>query len=441
MKTGVTFTIAGESIINRRISVLTEDRFLSLIKIIREGDVAFTHLETMIHDYDGPEVYPAAEGSGIWQRSPRWVTDELKWAGFQLISLAHNHVMDYSYGGLYSTLDALDKAGLVHAGAGMNLAEAREPAYLETSKGRVALISMCVSFLGWTRAGEARRDLKGRPGLNPLRFHYTADLNTIENLKHFAFKMGWQVMKVGKMWLFSPACSMMAFIKFTERDEPGISTVADEDDVEGNLRAVRDAARQADYVLVHLHSHESHPDKGADVPAVFIPPFAKACIDAGAHIFIGEGRESPKGIEIYKGKPIFYGPGGLMGMSFTVTRHPADYYARPGYSPEIRRGDATPADGYDVRETYPKFLNPPGLPPSTIYDGAVISHCSLGEDGKLTEMKIYPFTVVRKPRSRCGLPLLADGKAAERIISHVGELSTPYGTKIEYKDGAGFVKL
>src|SRR6185436_13042857 len=158
--------------INRRISVYSDESFMSLVKIIRDADVSFTPLETVIHDYEGPEVYPAAEAPDTWMRSPRFIAEELKWAGFDLVSHAHNHALDYSYGGLFASWKALNEAGLVHAGTGRNLGEARAPAYLETSHGRVALVSMCSSFTGWTRAGETRSDSNGRPGLNPLRFYY-----------------------------------------------------------------------------------------------------------------------------------------------------------------------------------------------------------------------------------------------------------------------------
>ena len=62
----------------------------SLIKVIHEADVAYTHLETVIHDYDGPEVYPAAESGWTWLRSPRFVAYELKWAGFDMVSHVGN---------------------------------------------------------------------------------------------------------------------------------------------------------------------------------------------------------------------------------------------------------------------------------------------------------------------------------------------------------------
>jgi len=249
MQADFTLAITGDSILNRRLSVHNEDRFLSLVKILRDADVAYTNLEMLIHDYEGPELYPAAEAASAYARSPHFTANELKWAGFDIVSTACNHSLDYSYGGLFSTWAALDEAGLVHAGTGMNLAEAREPAYLDTGKGRVALISMCSSFVRWARAGEIRRDVKGRPGLNPLRFYYKVDGNTIEMLKQLATKFGWSITQTSKMWLFFPAGTAMSFFKFVESDEPGVTPVADEDDVEGNLRSIREARRQADYVL------------------------------------------------------------------------------------------------------------------------------------------------------------------------------------------------
>ena len=53
--------VTGDSIINRRLSVYKEERFLSMVEVLRDADVSFTHLETLIHDYDGDDVYPAAE--------------------------------------------------------------------------------------------------------------------------------------------------------------------------------------------------------------------------------------------------------------------------------------------------------------------------------------------------------------------------------------------
>lgn len=443
MPESLTVALAGDVSINRRISVYTHERFLDLIKILRDADVTYTHLETIIHDYDGPEVYPAAEAGWVWQRSPRFIVDELKWAGFNIVSHASNHCLDYSYGGLLSTLNALDEAGIVHAGTGRNLAEAREPAYLDTGKGRVALISMCSSFAKWARAGEARRDVKGRPGLNPLRFNYVVDAETMENIKQLGIKLGWWIRQDGDTYMFNPAGQHNSVTKFVVGKEPGVTAAADADDAEGNLKSIKAAKRQADWVMVHLHSHEWDWDKGLSVPAKFIPPFARACIDAGADLFIAEGSHSPlRGIEMYKNKPIFYDPGDFMSMGTTITRFPADFYFKPGYGPEARRWDATVADGFDAREAMPPPLNPSGGYRSTRVVAAVIPVCSIEEGGKLTEVKLHPVSLVkygigssRRP------PRLAEGEEARKIIEYLGELSAPFGTKIDFQDGVGTVRL
>ncbi|MBI2304951.1 MAG: CapA family protein [Chloroflexi bacterium] len=442
METNFTLAVTGDAIINRRLSVHSDERFLSLINILRQADVAYTHLETLIHDYDGPEVYPAAEAGWTWMRSPRFVVDELKWAGFDIVSHASNHSLDYSYGGLMSTWQALREAGLPWAGTGMNLGEAREPAYLDTGKGRVALISMCSSFMGWAKAGETRRDMKGRPGLNPLRFYYQVDAKTLESIKQLAHNMGWWITQVGKTWLFNPAGLHNAVNRFEEINEPGITPVADEEDVRGNLNSIKDAKRQADYVMVHIHSHEWDPDKGLSVPAKFLPPFARACIDAGADVFVAQGSHSPlRGIEIYRNRPIFYDPGDFMRMSNTVKKLPSDYYWRAGYGGEARRWEATPADAFDAREELPPPSSPAGGYITARVPASIVGVCSFAEPGRLTQLKIHPVVWAVKPRSQGGLPRLADPETARKAIEYLNELSAPFGTTIEFKDGVGLVKM
>jgi hypothetical protein len=443
MEKEFTLAISGDAIINRRLSVHTEERFLSLVKILRDADVAYTHFETITHDYEGDELYPAAEPGYTAMRSPRFVVDELKWMGFDLVSLAHNHCLDYSYGGLFSTWEALNEGNLPHAGTGKNLAEAREPAYLDTRKGRIALISMTSSFSRWSRAGEARRDVKGRPGVNPLRFYHVVDETTAETLKQLALKLGWAAQQDGKTLIFHQAGAENTFYKFVQGDPSGVTTVVEEEDAEGNLRSIREARRQADYVLVHLHTHEWDPEKGLSAPPKFNSPFAKACIDAGADAFITQGCHHPlRGIEMYRGKPIFYDLGDFIGMNSTVTRLPAETYASPRYTLEMPKWEATPADVFDAREKRTKPFSPAGGSFSgRIPRGAIVAVFSLGEGWSLLDLKLYPVTLVHKPRSKSGIPLLADEKTARLIIDYMEELSAPFGTKIEFRDGIGFVRL
>jgi poly-gamma-glutamate capsule biosynthesis protein CapA/YwtB (metallophosphatase superfamily) len=438
-----TVAIVGDTLINRRISVVTDERFLSLINIIRNADVGYAQMETLIHDYEGPDLYPAAESGFTWVRSPRFVVDELKWAGFDIVSLASNHSLDYSYGGLFSTLDALDKAGIHHAGTGRNLGEAREPAYMETPKGRVALVSMCSSFARWGRAGDTRRDMKGRPGVNPLRFYYKVDGDTLGMIVQLASKLGWWVRKIDKTLLINPPGQHWALYKFVESDQPGIITVPDEDDVDGNLRSIREARRQADWVLVHLHNHEWEPNAGLSAPPTFATTFARACIDTGADVFIGQGSHTLfRGIEMYKEKPIFYDPGDFILMTNTITRLPADSYFRKGYSEEVQNWKATTSDCVDARIALPTPMSPAGGYPhyGTGILGHVVAVCSFKQKA-VTNIELYPFTLVREPRSQHGLPMLCDTETARSLIQELATLSRPFGTQIDFKDGRGMVKM
>ena len=86
---------------------------------------------------------------------------------------ANNHTLDYSYEGLYSTLDYLKQYEINYAGIGMNLHEASKPAMIDLPSGRVAFISICSTFDATARAGSQGPVMPGRPGLNPLRFSIT----------------------------------------------------------------------------------------------------------------------------------------------------------------------------------------------------------------------------------------------------------------------------
>jgi poly-gamma-glutamate synthesis protein (capsule biosynthesis protein) len=307
---------------------------------------------------------------------------------------------------------------------------------------------MCSSFTGGARAGETRPDGKGRPGLNPLRYYYVVDQETLEQVRQMAFKLGWWLEKIGKTWLLSRAGLHMAITRFVEGDRPGVHTVADERDAEGNLRAITEARRQADWVLVHLHNHEWEPGRDLSVPPEFTTVFARACIDAGANVFIGQGSHSLlRGIEIYRNRPIFYDTGDFMAMSNSVTKLPADFYLRPGYGEEVQSPRATTADALDAREALPKPVNPPGGYASGKVVGSVVAVCRFDVSGDVCGIRLYPCTLggaigaeagaAHGPRSQCGIPRLADASTGRRIIEYLGELSSPFGTKVCYSDGIG----
>ena len=81
--------------------------------------------------------------------------------------LANNHVLDWGYDGLGETLQVLDRAGVAHAGAGHNAAEAALPAVLDRSpEGRVLVFSFGSTTSGIPPVWGATRD---RPGVNLLQ--------------------------------------------------------------------------------------------------------------------------------------------------------------------------------------------------------------------------------------------------------------------------------
>src|SRR5262249_34789817 len=105
----------------------------------------------------------------------------------------NNHSHDYGEGGLLTSNHHLDTAGLVHAGTGPHTAAAVAPAYLETANGRVALVSATTTSQPHARAGEQRRDMRGRPGANVIRWtnEWTIDAAAFAEFRRVAEEFGW----------------------------------------------------------------------------------------------------------------------------------------------------------------------------------------------------------------------------------------------------------
>ena len=185
----VTFALTGDSINTRKLSVYQEPEFTGLIDLVRSADVAFTNLEMLFHDY---ESYPMNESGGTWMRADPALVRELSWAGFDLVSRANNHAGDYGVGGMRLTTKYVREAGLVQAGVGESLAEAREARFLDSPKGRIALISTASTFPDHSRASDSRGDIPARPGLNPLRFTTTNTVtrDRLEALRSVARELG-----------------------------------------------------------------------------------------------------------------------------------------------------------------------------------------------------------------------------------------------------------
>src|SRR3546814_3325682 len=79
----------------------------------------------------------------------------------------------------------------------------------------------------------------------------------------------------------------------------------------GLLKSVRDAKQASDLTIFTIHAHESPTGMDDDTPAPpnFLKTLFPDVVDAGADVVVGGGPHSLRGIELYKGKPIFYGIG------------------------------------------------------------------------------------------------------------------------------------
>jgi poly-gamma-glutamate synthesis protein (capsule biosynthesis protein) len=244
---------------------------------------------------------------------------ELAWAGFDLGSLANNHSGDYGPEAMLLTEKYVREAGITAAGVGRSLAEAREAKFLETAKGRIALVSLSSSFPDHSMASRSRDDIPARPGLSPLRHRLTHQVTRehLEVLRGMMRSLSMNPPAEGDRLTFRGE-------RFVVADRPGIVTEPVPEDVDDVAVVVRNADRLADYTIVSIHSHESDQDRS--VPAQFLVQFARRMIDEGADVFVGHGPHVLRGIEIYKGKPIFYSLADFVFQNETLQRLPQENY-------------------------------------------------------------------------------------------------------------------
>ncbi|GBD32374.1 MAG: hypothetical protein KatS3mg081_1887 [Gemmatimonadales bacterium] len=419
-----TFTIAltGDAIITRRLSPYREPEFLKLLEIIRNADAAFTNLEMLFHDY---EPYPMHQSGGTYMRAEPALASELAWAGFDLVSAANNHTGDYGVEGMRLTLKHASAAGLVHAGAGENLYEAREARFLETADGRVALVAVASTFPPHSAASKPKGAVKGRPGLNPLRYTTARVVtqNQLERMRALLSEIGVRVPERGD--------TLRAFnTVFVAGDRPGIRSSPDPEDVEEIAAVVRNASRLADYVVVSIHAHES--SGRLEEPAEFLVTFARAMIDAGADMFVGHGPHVLRGIEIYRGKPIFYSLGDFIFQNETVLRLPYENYSPYGLGENHHVADFNDARYANDTRGFPTQRE--------VWESVVAVPRWRGKT--LEAIDLYPITLgFGRPRTVRGRPMLADAELGRKIIQDLAERSRPFGTAIEWRDGVGTVRL
>jgi poly-gamma-glutamate synthesis protein (capsule biosynthesis protein) len=443
--------LTGDVIMNTRVSVCVDAGVLEVAALLRDADVTCAHLEIPLHDFDTENVFPAAEGALSWMRGPSGIADELAWCGVDLVSTASNHSLDYSYGGLLSTLDALDRAGIAHAGTGPDLAAARAPAFVDTAVGRIALVSATSSFPAFARAGAVRPDARGRPGVNPLRYLHLVSAELADRLIGIVSTLGLWVVRNdsadGTEFVIHPPGLHNSVWRFAVDDraaEP--STCCDPDDLRGNLESIRYARSESDLVVAHLHVHAwDGVDGRMSTSPAFVHEFARAAAAAGAGIVLVQGSHAPmRGIEVHDSVPILYDSGPLFRLGRREPQ-PQDFYTRWGNSPGVRSFDATLLDAFSARDTGHATSGKSVVSPREGVHhepGFVLPVCEVdSRTHRVSRIELHPMTWSRDRRSTAGFPVPADGERAAAVLSRLADLSAPYDVRLCTDSGVGVVTV
>lgn len=423
----VTFIATGDTFISRRFPEGGYEGFEEIRDIIAQHDVKFSNLETTFHDSEGT---PAAVSGGTWAMADPRCLDDMKSYGFNLFTTANNHSGDYGEGGVMATIRNLKKRDMVFSGTGGNLTEASKACYLETKKARVALVSASASLHISNIAGGQSGELTGRPGLNPLRF------STTYHVTEPYFDMVKQLGEVSSINAFYDYGVSLGYVKPRPEGTAAIGTYNFILDTENKIvsaplekdmlrieEEIGEAKRQADIVIVSIHSHEADKDDFA-TPAQFLETFSKRCIDSGASAVIGHGPHELRGIERYKHGLIMYSLGNFIFESETVSLQPHDAFDgtktdKVGTYMDLRSQNGT--KGYAVMENIWR---------------SVMAAWTM-DDGRITGVELYPITLgMQEPRSQKGVPKPAKDSG---VLEYLSELSEPFGTKIRIENNIGYI--
>jgi poly-gamma-glutamate synthesis protein (capsule biosynthesis protein) len=412
----------------------TDPGFEALVANIRKADVGFANMETSLVDF---RRFPGPVGG---TEAPISVGEAIRAMGVTLVNHANNHTFDGGVAGMVSTDEALDALGIVHAGTGRDLQEARAARFLETPKGRVGLVGMnAVEDVGAfgpaysrTEATVRNGGLGGAPGVNTLHlitYHVvsTAQLQALKAMAKDAYGERPPASATG------PG-GVERFRFFDEWYEAGPDTGALHYDMDANdereiLASIRSGKAYADFLIATLHTHQTPTfcgkcdlaggtgmKEGVDHEApAFLVRLAHQAVDNGADMFVAHGVHSLRGIEVYKGKPIFYG---LSNFVF-------QFGLQLGAS-------------YDTLANYRKMaaLEDPAT------QEAVLT-TSRFENGRLTEVRLYPVDLggARRPISQMGIPMTPSPEVAQRILKNLQVWSKPLGTTIAIEDNVGVIRL
>lgn len=235
----------GDIMLDRGLGIVIQNGnlaypFAQVAPLLQNADITVGNMESALGDVGMPELksYPF--------RAPPAAAEALALGGFDVVSLANNHGMDYGPEALLQALDLLQAQGIAPIGAGANFDAAHAPHLTQVN-------GLSLAFLGYVNVPVEARS---------------------------AFDTA--------VWTATEATPGLAW------GEPSV--------IAADVTAVRD---QADLVVVVLHSGYEYIEEPSEQQMAA----AHAAIDAGADLVIGHHAHILQGIEFYKDGVIVYGLG------------------------------------------------------------------------------------------------------------------------------------
>lgn len=149
--------------------------FSDLLPLIRTCDISVTNLEAPLTTSTLPIVK-----TGPCLKSTPKTAEALKFAGFNLVTLANNHIMDFGETGLTDTLSALNDVQIKYVGVGNNSEEASKACFYNIKGKKLAFINITENEWSTTDG-----NTPGANSLNPIKNYYS--IKTAKSQSDFLF--------------------------------------------------------------------------------------------------------------------------------------------------------------------------------------------------------------------------------------------------------------
>lgn len=335
----------------------------------------------------------------------------------------------------YVTLrEMFGAVGIKVAGNGANLADARRPVFKELPQGLTAFIAACpgIDLCGAAATAGGRDGPK--PGMNPLGLTVwnTVTAQQFEQLRAMRDSM---LARRGEADVAVPSADAppepagrLTFLnqRYMIGEKPGtIHYETNPADEQAIALTIRNAKEVADFTIFHMHVHQNRytfQQYSIDnYPPDFLQPLLHRLIDNGLDMYVGSGNHTMQGIEIYKGRPIFYNLGNL-GNSVNTG---ATVQSAPDGMTNPERGERLWANWW------------------TRYGSSAYIAKTTYKDGKLSEIRIYPVDIGLNGGvwSKEHVPTTPSPARARQILEDLQRFSMPFGTKISIESNIGVIRV